>query len=421
MMKTVVPMSIITVVVAVSLMGQSNEMIDAFLEADRADVATSMALIAQSVDELPMDATPMEGYYWATEQSFGIYVAKMTPEDPMSLGLFYLALLKVSDMRGGFMFNLFGTPRYAANEAGYLGYVDPSMLYHTRSMRPYEVLTGITYVQEDMPVNLKTPQTEQVDNDAPQVEPRPLISDDSPPVVKIEIQPQPFSPDNDNVNDEVTIGIAVEDSSRISEWKLNVLDRRNKPFIAFFGRGRPSEQIIWDGRSERGELVESAEDYPYTFTVSDILGNIAIEQGSIAVDVLVVREGSRLKIRINNLAFQPNSSSFTLTGDEGEKNNQVLNRLAEIMKKYGSYKVIVEGHAVSLQWANPAAAKKEQESLLIPLSRSRADAIVTELTKRGISASRLMASGVGGDKPLVPHGNEEERWRNRRVEFYLEK
>ena len=100
---------------------------------------------------------------------------------------------------------------------------------------------------------------------------------------------------------------------------------------------------------------------------------------------------------------------------------QVLDRLAEIMKKYGSYKIIVEGHAASLKWANPAAAKKEQETLLIPLSRDRAEAVVKELAKRGISTKRLTADGVGGDKPLVPHSNEEERWRNRRVEFYLEK
>ena len=255
----------------------------------------------------------------------------------------------------------------------------------------------------------------------PRGETRPFISDGSPPVVKIDIQPQPFSPDDDNVDDEAVIGITVEDSSRISEWKLDVFDKRNNPFITFFGRGRPSERIIWDGRSGRGELVESAEDYSYTFTASDILGHSATVKGAIAVDVLVIREGNRLKIRISNLTFQPSSSNFTLTGDEGEKNMQVLDRLAEIMKKYGSYKIIVEGHAASLKWANPAAAKKEQESILLPLSRSRAEAVVKELAKRGISTKRLTADGVGGDKPLVPHSNEEERWRNRRVEFYLEK
>ena len=153
----------------------------------------------------------------------------------------------------------------------------------------------------------------------PRGETRPFISDGSPPVVKIEIQPQPFSPDDDNVDDEAVIGITVEDSSRISEWKLDVFDKRNTPFITFFGRGRPSERIIWDGRSGRGELVESAEDYSYTFTASDILGHSATVKGDIAVDVLVIREGNRLKIRISNLTFQPSSSNFTLTGDEGEK------------------------------------------------------------------------------------------------------
>ncbi len=112
---------------------------------------------------------------------------------------------------------------------------------------------------------------------------------------------------------------------------------------------------------------------------------------------------------------------MTLTGEVGNKNRRVLDRLAEIMQKYGSYRIIVEGHAVSLNWANPAAAKREQENILVPLSRSRAQTVVDELISRGISANRLSAEGIGGDKPIVPHGDLEERWRNRRVEFYLEK
>ncbi|MCK5251097.1 MAG: OmpA family protein, partial [Spirochaetaceae bacterium] len=98
-----------------------------------------------------------------------------------------------------------------------------------------------------------------------------------------------------------------------------------------------------------------------------------------------------------------------------------LNRLAEIMQKYGSYRIVVEGHAVSLNWANPAAAEREQRNILVPLSESRAQTVVDELIDRRIAANRLQAVGIGGDKPIVPHGDLEERWRNRRVEFYLEK
>ena len=139
------------------------------------------------------------------------------------------------------------------------------------------------------------------------------------------------------------------------------------------------------------------------------------------MDVLVIREGDRLKIQINNITFQPSSPRLTLTGEEGEKNIQVLDRLAEIMRKYGSYRIAVEGHAVSLNWANPSAARREQQDILIPLSRDRARTVVDELISRGIPAARMSAAGIGGEKPIVPHGDLEERWRNRRVEFYLEK
>ena len=255
----------------------------------------------------------------------------------------------------------------------------------------------------------------------PRAESRSFISDGSPPEVTVSLQPQPFSPDGDNVDDEVVIGLAVEDRSRISEWSLEIFDPRGHEFITFSGRGRPSERIIWDGRSGQGELVQSAEDYPYVLKVTDVLGHTGIEQGEIAVDVLVIREGDRLKILINNITFQPSSPQLTVSGDEGAKNKKVLDRLAEIMQKYGSYRIVVEGHAVSLRWADSAAAKQEQNNILVPLSRSRAQTVVDELSARGVPANRMQSVGIGGDKPIVPHGDLEERWRNRRVEFYLEK
>ena len=255
----------------------------------------------------------------------------------------------------------------------------------------------------------------------PTAESRPFISDGSPPEVTVSLNPQPFTPDGDNVDDEVVIGLTVEDRSRIAEWSLVISDPRDREFISFSGRGRPSERIIWDGRSGRGELVESAEDYEYVLSVTDVLGHNSITRGEIGVGILVIREGDRLKIQINNITFQPSSPNLTVAGEVGEKNRQVLDRLAEIMKKFGSYRIIVEGHAVSLNWADPAAARREQENILLPLSQSRAQTVVDELVARGVPAGRMIAEGKGGADPIVPHGDLEERWRNRRVEFYLEK
>ena len=147
-MKKVIIMLVLTLLAA-GLWGQSNVVLDEFLEAETADTATSLLLIAQAVGALPADADAADGYSWALEQDFDKHVEKREPDDPISLGLFYLALLKSYDVKGGLWFKAVGTPRHAALEAGYMGYVEPSRLYHTRSMPPYEVLTGITYVMED--------------------------------------------------------------------------------------------------------------------------------------------------------------------------------------------------------------------------------------------------------------------------------
>ncbi|MDC7241768.1 MAG: OmpA family protein, partial [Spirochaetales bacterium] len=94
-------------------------------------------------------------------------------------------------------------------------------------------------------------------------------------------------------------------------------------------------------------------------------------------------------------------------------------RLAEVLKKYGSYKILVEGHAVSEYYDNPVRAAREEREELQPLSLSRAAAVRSELRKLGISESRMDVAGKGGTEPIVPHSDLENRWKNRRVEFIL--
>ncbi len=131
------------------LWGQSNAFLDRFLEKETADTATSLLLVAQAAGALPEDARSEDGYNWAMEQEFSRYVEKEAPDAPVSLGLCYLALLKSFGVRGGLWFECLGTPRQAAREANYLGYLESGTLYYTRSMTPAEVLSAISYVSAD--------------------------------------------------------------------------------------------------------------------------------------------------------------------------------------------------------------------------------------------------------------------------------
>ncbi len=55
----------------------------------------------------------------------------------------------------------------------------------------------------------------------------------------------------------------------------------------------------------------------------------------------------------------------------------------------------------------------------IDLSIKRADAVMRELIKNGVSAERLSAAGFGSAKPIAENTTEENRAKNRRVELYI--
>ena len=57
----------------------------------------------------------------------------------------------------------------------------------------------------------------------------------------------------------------------------------------------------------------------------------------------------------------------------------------------------------------------------MPLSKERADAIKAYLTKRGVNAAALSTEGMGGTKPVVNPKDKDNNWKNRRVEFILQK
>lgn len=247
-----------------------------------------------------------------------------------------------------------------------------------------------------------------------------FLLDRSPPVAKIEISPEFFSPDNDGQDDELEIRLQATDASGIEVWTLDILDPQGKNFRKFEGKGQPTDRIVWDGRSSTGELVQSASNYRYILTLKDIVGHTSQFKGIIPVDILVIKDGNRLKIQIPSITFTPNSPN--LLNDESEeskKNIAILDRIAQILGRFPRHNVRVEGHAVSVHWANKARALEEEQKELLPLSLSRAETVRQALIQRSVDETRLTSAGLGGTEPVVPHSDLDNRWKNRRVEFIL--
>jgi flagellar hook assembly protein FlgD len=246
-----------------------------------------------------------------------------------------------------------------------------------------------------------------------------FILDVTPPQLTLNMNPLPFSPDNDNIDDEVNIEPLIKDTSSITQWTIEIFDPNGKHFISFTGKGAPAV-FKWDGLSDKGVPVESATDYPVNFSATDSFGLSSLAKSTIPIDILLMKVGNNYKIRIPSITFKPDTPDYVnVPQDRLDRNLLTLKRLSEIFKKYSSYKIQIEGHALSLLWADPKKAAVEQEQDLLPLSKKRAEAIKSGLVALGIDADRIETTGKGGAEPIVPPGDQENNWKNRRVEFIL--
>lgn len=233
-----------------------------------------------------------------------------------------------------------------------------------------------------------------------------IIVDSVPPVLRFSNRPKIFSPDGDGENEELLINLSAEDLSEIKRWKIDITDPDNKPFRIFEGEGKPLKSIRWNGRSDNGELVESAQDYRVVASAEDLAGNkIEKEVGLIKIDVLVEKMERGLRIRINNIEFEFGKATLM------QKKKFILDRVVEILQKYNRYKVEIQGHTDNIG--------SEQKN--IQLSIARAQAVYDYLVSHGINKKRLSINGFGYKYPIADNSTEEGRRKNRRVEFILQK
>ncbi len=247
--------------------------------------------------------------------------------------------------------------------------------------------------------------------------------------------PARFSPDGDGKDDSLTFNLGADSGAGIAEWKLEVFEKavvesakagapaQQRLFMSWAGKGNPPETITWNGQSSAKELVQSASDYPFTFTVKDKLGKSASSTGSVAVDVLVVKAGENLMVKVPSIVFRSNYADFNNLGADVIENNEVvIAQIAQILNKYPEYNIKIQGHANSaakIAGLSQTKIQEEETKELLPLSLGRAKLVMSLLIKDGVDPKRLTAEGLGSSKPVVSFQDAANRWKNRRVEFIL--
>lgn len=91
------------------------------------------------------------------------------------------------------------------------------------------------------------------------------------------------------------------------------------------------------------------------------------------------------------------------------ENENLLYELSVTMRRCPESKIEVAGHTDS----------SGDESYNIALSEKRAQAVLAYLKQLAVHPERLSAVGFGSSQPLVSNDNEENRQKNRRIEFKI--
>jgi outer membrane protein OmpA-like peptidoglycan-associated protein len=114
---------------------------------------------------------------------------------------------------------------------------------------------------------------------------------------------------------------------------------------------------------------------------------------------------SILKEAMDNVQFETGSAKL-LPSSVG-----VLDKVADLLQRYPTYQLKIYGHTDN---AGGTSAN-------LTLSQNRAKTCYEYLIQQGVAAPRLSYKGFGETKPIVPNNTVENRAKNRRVEFILEK
>ena len=213
--------------------------------------------------------------------------------------------------------------------------------------------------------------------------------------------------------------IGASDLARLSGWSMTIYDPGNNPFASWKGSW-PASPLTWEGRGKDGDLVESASEYSIVLKLRDEFGNIGIVNKTLSTDIMAIKVGDGYRIRVSSIVFKPYTADYTdVPADRAAHNLATLDLLAFRLEKFPEYTIRLEGHAVMVNWDDKAKGDAEQEKVLVPLSEARAEAIKAALIERGVAAERLTTVGEGANDPIVPDSDFLNRWKNRRVDFYI--
>jgi outer membrane protein OmpA-like peptidoglycan-associated protein/tetratricopeptide (TPR) repeat protein len=191
---------------------------------------------------------------------------------------------------------------------------------------------------------------------------------------------------------DATIEIAYAGSDEVTQVKVNGDDGKYAAVVKVDKKQDVMVTVKKEGHAFDSKLITKEEIKP--------------EQVSIRNNDLTVKE---LKVgeayTINDILYATNSATLT------DKSKFILKGFARFLKENPTISVGIQGHTDDVG----------DDAKNLALSESRAKGVKDYLITLGIDAKRLTAKGYGETMPKEENDSEQNRAKNRRTDFVIEK
>ena len=158
----------------------------------------------------------------------------------------------------------------------------------------------------------------------------------------------------------------------------------------------------------REELIRELKEDPDEKLMAAV--NRMVEQTRRGENILVTQTSDKITITVEGQVFF-GSGAAQLNPEA----RPILDQIVEVLRDYPNYRINIKGHTDDNPISTPQFPSNWE------LSATRAATVLRYLVDLGVAPERLTATGYGDLMPIAPNDTPENRARNRRVEFVLEK
>jgi outer membrane protein OmpA-like peptidoglycan-associated protein/flagellar hook assembly protein FlgD len=249
-----------------------------------------------------------------------------------------------------------------------------------------------------------------------------FVLDVTPPRVGVKVTQDPFARTNGSIEGDVYITVNVEEETEVTDWSMDIVDKNGDVIRTYTGDGDPSGDITWNAGSPEDRAKLDTEMFTLNLKVTDQGGNVRDYTQQVPLDVFLVKRDGKLYIAVPNIIFGAYQHALDSRSEEMyQRNVKSIERVLNIYNRYPANDLLLEGHALNIYRGVDAQKEAQEEEILVPLTRRRANTVRDTLVERGMNSDKIEIEYFGGRMPIVSVHDQDVRWKNRRVEFIMQK